>query len=131
MKNRLSTDQAKAASVILERLDRVASDIQANHEKWGMSIEDARLAVNHLDKVADAFEVSVFGADSFHRRQVEVLKTAKVLVQDKDEPYMSSFVVDHGVVQSDADEPYMSAYSDDQSSAVQEGKSTTGRPLAP
>jgi len=34
-------------------------------------------------------------------------------------------------IQTNADEPYMSAYGDDQSSAVNHGKSTIGRPLAP
>jgi hypothetical protein len=33
--------------------------------------------------------------------------------------------------QTDSDEPYMSAYKDDQSSAVNHGQSTSGKPLAP
>lgn len=129
--NRLSNEQRQAADQILGRLDKSAAEIQANYAKWGLSFETARGMVNYLDRVADDFEKSVYGAESLQRRQVMELKKAKVIQQDADEPYMKAFVVDQGVVQQDGDEPYMSAYADDQSSAVQTGKSTTGRPLAP
>lgn len=129
--NRLSAEQKQAADTILGRLDKCAADIQENHKKWGLSLEDARPLVNYLDRIADDFEKRVYGDTSLRNRQIEVLKQAKVIQRDKDEPYMDSFVVDQGVVQQDGDEPYMAAYSDDQSSAVQTGKSTTGKPLAP
>ncbi len=128
---RLSAQEKQAADNILGRLDKCSSEIQANHAKWGLSFESAKALVNHLDRVADDFEKSVYGEQSLQARQFEVLKQAKVIQQDSDEPYMKSFVVDQGVVQQDGDEPYMSAYADDQSSAVQNGKTTTGRPLAP
>jgi len=129
--NRLSADQKKAADELLGRLDKCASEIQKNHEAWGLSFEAAKGLVNHLDRVADDLEKRIYGPESLQKRQVEILKAAKVIQRDADEGYMDAFVVDQGVVQQDADEPYMAAYSDDQSSAVQTGKSTTGRPLAP
>lgn len=129
--NRLSAEQKQAADQILGRIDKCAKEIQANHQAWGLPFESAKALVNHLDKCADDFEKGVYGESSLQSRQVEVLKQAKVIKQDADEPYMQSFVVDQGIVQQDGDEPYMSAYADDQSSAVQTGKSTTGRPLAP
>jgi hypothetical protein len=126
---RLAEEQKKAADNVLGRLDKCAADIIANHAAWGLDQETAKGLVNHLDRVADNLETSVYGERSLRARQVEVLKKAKVFQQDADEPYMKQFQVDQGVVQQDADEPYMSAYSDDQSSAVREGVSTSGRPL--
>lgn len=131
MTKKLSTDQSKAASETLYRLDRLAASIQANHTAWGLPFEAARSIVNHLDRVADEFEQGVFGPESLQRRQAEILKSAKVLQRDSDEGYMDAFQVSHGVVQSDGDEPYMAAYRDDQSAAVQDGKASNGRPLAP
>lgn len=128
---RVSAEQSKKASETLGLLDKAASSIQKNFAAWGLSKAAAKDLVNHLDKVADDLEVGVFGPESIAVRQVEVLKSAKVLQKDSDEAYMSAFEVDQGVIQSESDEPYMDAYADDQSSAVRDGKSTTGRPLAP
>lgn len=129
--NRLSAEQKQAADNILGRLDKCASEIQANHEKWGLSFETAKGLVNHLDKCADDFEKSVYGAESLQRRQIQELKKAKVIQKDSDEGYMQTFNSPMAPHQTDGDEPYMSAYADDQSAAVQNGKSTTGKPLAP
>ena len=87
--------------------------------------------MNKIDEIADTFERAVYGSDSLRRRQVEILKEAKVLQRDADETYMGAFEVDQGVVQQDADEPYMAAYSDDQSSAVGTGTAADGRRLVP
>lgn len=127
--NRLSAEQEKAASGLLFRLDKCAQNIQENHQKWGLSFESAKGLVNHLDRIADEFEKGFFGDQSLQRRQVEVLKQAKVIEKDSDEGYMQTFANPMAPIQTDGDEPYMSAYADDQSSAVQSGKSTTGRPL--
>lgn len=129
MATKLSAEQSKKASEVLGRLDKVAESIQENHAAWGMSFDDAKTLVNHLDKVADDFEASVFGVDSLSKRQAEVLKTAAVLQHDSDESYMSTFGAPMKPHQTDGDEPYMSAYADDQSAAVQNGKATNGRPL--
>jgi hypothetical protein len=131
MSMKLSAEEAAAASEILARVDRIASEIQANHKSWGMAFEAARPLVQSLDKLADDLETRFFGASSLQRRQIEVLKTAKVIQQDSDEPYMKTFNSPMAPLQTDADEPYMSAYGDDQSQAVQVGKSETGRALAP
>lgn len=131
MATKLSAEQKKAADNILGRLDKCAADIQDNHEQWGLSFEAARDLVNHLDRVADTFESKVYGEGSLRQRQVEVLKQAKVIQQDSDEGYMGTFNAPTAPHQTDGDEPYMAAYKDDQSSGVQNGKSTTGRPLAP
>lgn len=128
---RLSAEQSKAASHALGLLDKAAGTIQANHAQWGLDKSAAKALVNHLDKVADQFEMAVFGPESMAVRQVEILKAAKVIQKDQDEGYMQSFQVDQGIVQSESDEPYMQAYADDQSSAVQDGKSTVGKPLCP
>lgn len=131
MTTKLSEDQSKTASEILGRLDRVAKDIQDRHASWGMSFEAAKDLVNHIDRVADQFELATFGEESLVRRAAEVLKTAKVVQREPDEAYMDSFATIHGIEQAEGDEPYMAAYRDDQSSAVQTGVATNGRPLAP
>lgn len=128
-----STDADK----ILARLDRVASTIQEQHEKWGMPFAAAKELVNELDKTADEVEIAAFGQKSFEARQTEVVtassgrKTAEVIQRDSDEKYMDGFKNPMQPIQTAADEPYMKAYGDDQSSAVHHGKTTTGRPLAP
>jgi len=127
---KLSAEQKKLADETLARLDKVAQTIEANHEAWGMPFEMAKTAVNHLDRVADELEVHTYGVGSLKSRQVEVLKTAKVIQRDPDEPYMASFQ-DDSVIQHDADEPYMTAYGDDDSSAVGSGSDAMGRRLAP
>jgi hypothetical protein len=131
MSTKLSAEQVKTANELLGRLDKIAAAIQANHESWGMPMAAAKPLVNDIDKVADELEKLAFGTDSLGRRQVEVLKQAKVIQKDSDEKYMDTFNAPMAPHQTDADEPYMAAYKDDQSQAVQVGKSTTGRPLAP
>ena len=72
------------------------------------------------------------GADSLFKRQIHVLKEAKVVQKDADEGYMDTFNAPMAPIQTDADEnSYMSLFKDDQSQAVETGKSTSGRPLAP
>lgn len=121
----------KAASEVLLRLDRMAGTIQANYAEMGLDQTTAKTLVNDLDRVADLIEVNAFGEESVATRQVEVLKQAKVLQSESDEPYMKTFNAPMAVQQKDADEGYMSAFDDDQSEAVHQGKSETGRPLAP
>lgn len=128
---KLSAEQKKAADETLGRLDKVAKTIEDNFQAWGLDFETAKSLVNHLDKQADTIEAAVYGEESLMKRQVEVLKTAKVIQRENDENYMGSFETDMGVVQQDADEPYMTAYRDDQSSAVGSGADATGRRLAP
>lgn len=115
---------AQDAEAILTRLDKMAGHIQANHEAWGMPFETAKAIVNDLDTMSDSIEKAAFGEESFVRRQAEVLQ------KDSDEPYMAAFENPMKPVQKESDEPYMAAYSDDQSSAVRHGKSTSGKPLA-
>lgn len=129
MTTKLSAEQSKTANAVLNRLDKMASAVQENHKAWGMSVKAARELVNELDKVADDLEKLAYGEDSLERRQIEVLKTAKVFQSDKDEPYMSAFANPMAPVQTEGDEPYMSAYNDDQSSAVRGGKDSAGKPL--
>lgn len=113
------------AELILSRLDKMAQTIQENAQKWGMDFKTAKQLVNDLDKTADEVEVAAFGDASFVRRQAEVIE------KDSDEKYMGAFANPMAPVQVEADEKYMGAFKDDQSSAVNHGKSTTGRPLAP
>lgn len=110
---------------ILFRLDKVAATIQQRYAAWGMPFEMAKELVNGLDKVADEIELQAYGKESFERRQAEVL------LRDKDEDYMDTFNAPQKPLQADSDEAYMRAYVDDQSAAVQQGTSATGRPLAP
>jgi hypothetical protein len=119
------------ADRILARLDKMAGAIQANHEKWGMNFNTAKALVNDLDRTADEIEKVAFGPASFQDRQVEVLKQAHVIEQDKDEGYMGTFNTPMAPLQTDGDEKYMSQFKDDQSQAVSSGKSSVGRPLAP
>ena len=120
------------ASKVLSRLDRIAQVVQDNHEKWGMNFEAARAVVNEIDKVADEVELQAYGPEHMFKRQVHVLRQAKVLQKDSDEGYMDTFNAPTAPIQTDADEnEYMSLFKDDQSQAVETGKSTTGRPLAP
>lgn len=145
---KLSNDQTNE---MLGRLDKVASDIQANAQSWGIPFERARAIVNALDKTADTLEKVAFGSDSLRRRQAEMAfedrglakfardavgsfdyaKAAAVLQRDSDEPYMDTFKNPMAPHETDADEPYMSAYSDDQSSALDEGVSEDGEELTP
>ena len=125
------TFDKKAANSVLARLDHIAAQVQKKYAAWGLNAEVAKAIVNDLDKVADEIETGTFGPGSLAERQVEVLKQAKVLKQDADEKYMSTYNAPMAPIQTDADEKYMSAYKDDQSQAVETGVSTTGRPLAP
>src|ERR1700688_4256521 len=93
------------ANTILSRLDRVAGDIQANYEKWGMEFETAKGLVQDLDRTADEIELATFGKESFARRQAEVIR------REPDEPYMTTFDVNPSPVQIEADEPYMKLYN--------------------
>ena len=131
MPTKLSAEQIKTVNTILAHLDVAAGEIQANHEALGIPFETAKTIVNDLDKTADELEAQTFGKESLERRQVDLCKKAKVIQRDGDEGYMATFENPMKPVQTDADEPYMQAYADDQSSAVETGKSETGRPLAP
>lgn len=131
---------AQDANNILGRLDRIGAVIQANYQSWGMPFEEAKALVNQIDKTADEIELAAFGPGSLQKRQDETVtaavkkaseKKAEVIQKDADEGYMKGFENPMAPVQVESDEPYMRAYSDDQSSAVHHGKSTTGRPLAP
>lgn len=121
----------KEASEILYRLDTMASQIRSKFASMGLSQETAKELVNDLDRVADLVEGGSFGPESLLARQVEVLKSAKVLQHDSDEGYMATYNAPMAPKETDADEKYMSAFKDDQSQAVATGKSESGRPLAP
>lgn len=141
----------KNANETLERLDKLANHVQANHQTWGMPFEAARDLVNAIDKTADEIEVLAFGEQSLQRRQAEVAvsdrqlaaamqseigridfeKAAKVLKRDADEPYMDTFNNRMEPHETDADEPYMQHYNDDQDRSVVDGEDETGRDLAP
>ena len=116
---------AEEASRLLGQLDRYASIIQQKHESMGMDFKAAKELVNKIDKFADELEAASYGEASFAARQ------AKVIQKEPDEAYMAAFENPMAPISTNGDEPYMAAYKDDQSSAVQSGKSTTGRPLAP
>jgi hypothetical protein len=116
---------AQHAEQVLARLDRIAGQIQEKHASWGMPFDVAKEVVNDLDRTADEIEQASFGKESFTRRQAEVLQ------REPDESYMDTFRNPMQPRQTDSDEPYMSAYKDDQSSAVNHGQSTSGKPLAP
>ncbi len=116
---------AQDADLILQGLDKLAEETQANYETAGLTFEAAKAIVNRIDKLADEIEISSFGKESFLARRAEVIQ------KDSDEKYMGTFENPMAPVQLESDEPYMKAYSDDQSSAVIHGKSSVGRPLAP
>lgn len=145
---------ATAAKIMLNRLDRISSDIQTEYKAWGIPEEKAKAIVLALDKTADEIEGSSFGEESFRFRQAEtafgleeacklhnvsltaareyLTRQAQVIQRDPDEGYMNTFSNPQEPIQTDADEGYMRAYgAPDQSSVVQHGKTTTGRPLAP
>jgi hypothetical protein len=121
------------ASKVLSRLDHMAGTIQDKHEAWGMPFVVAKELVNSIDKLADDIEASSMGPESLLKRQVHTLaKEGKVVQKDSDEGYMDTFNAPTAPIQNDADEnAYMSLFKDDQTIAVETGKSTTGRPLAP
>jgi len=119
----------QAANDVLERLERTATYIETNAAKWGIPTKVAQALVLDLDKASDTVEVLAFGEDSLAKRQVAVV--AKVIQKESDEPYMGTFDNPMKPILTNSDEPYMQAYADDQSSAVINGKSSTGVPLAP
>jgi len=128
---------ANEADATLAEIDAHAASIKANFQSWGMPKEAAKKLVNFLDRMADNVEIAAFGEESFRARQLEVVtasrqpRTAEVIQREPDEKYMQTFANPMAPVQVESDEPYMKAYRDDQSSAVNHGKSMTGRPLAP
>lgn len=125
------------ADQFLAGLDRIAATVQAQHQQWGMPFEAAKQLVNAIDKLADEFETTAYGGSSLTMRQAQILdggkpnKTAEVIQRDTDEKYMDTFKNPHQPIQTEADEPYMAAYKSDDSSGVHNGKSETGRKLAP
>lgn len=138
--------KAEVAELALTRMDRIASDIENGYKAWGMPEEIAKQMVQALDKTADDIEKSSFGDASFRFRQAEFLfgeqeavrmfgfrpRKAQVIQRDQDETFMKTFDNPQAPIQTEADEPFMRAYGPpDQSSVVQHGKSTSGRPLAP
>ena len=127
----MSKEATQQIDQILGRLDKLASTVQEEHAKWGMGFEAAKNLVNELDKTADEVEKLAYGETSMLRRQAEILKTAEVVSREADEPYIDTFKNPMQPRITNADEPYMKAYSDDQSSAVRHGESSSGRPLAP
>jgi hypothetical protein len=135
MSNKKIELETAQADRFLARLDRIASVVQANQKKWanGMDFTDAKNLVNAIDKLADDIETATYGTDSLLNRQASEIghsKLAQVLERDSDEGYMDTFKNPQKPIQTAADEPYMKAYGDDQSSAVHNGKSSTGKPLA-
>jgi hypothetical protein len=133
MSNKKVELETAQADQFLARLDRIASVVQANHKQWGMGFTAAKNLVNAVDALADDLESATYGAASLLNRQASEIgqaKLAQVIQRDSDEGYMDTFKNPQAPVQTEADEPYMKAYSDDQSSAVHNGRSTTGRPLA-
>ena len=122
---------AQDANRILSRLDTMASTVMEKYASWGMPFGEAKELTNALDATADEIEILAFGKESFERRRNEVSKTAQVIQRDADEKYMDTFKNPMAPVQIEGDEPYMRAYGDDQSSAVHNGTSETGRKLAP
>ena len=110
---------------LLASMDRMAATLQEKHEAWGMHFEAAKAYVNEIDRCADELERAAYGERSM------IIRQAQVIQKDADEGYMDTFQNPMKPIQTDADEPYMAAYKDDQSSAVENGKSSTGRPLAP
>ena len=132
MSRKVELETARADR-LLAGLDRIASVVQSNHEQWGMDFRAAKNLVNAIDKVADDLETATYGEESLLNRQTQEIgqaKLAKVLQRDSDEKYMSAFDNPMKPHQTEADEKYMQAYKDDQSSAVRNGKSLNGRPLA-
>lgn len=121
--------EKKVANEILTRLDHNAELISANAAKWGIPEKVANAIIRDLDLIADNVEVQAFGRESLATRQKVVL--AKVIQKESDEPYMNAFENPMAPLLTNSDEPYMQAYADDQSSAVRDGKSSTGLPLAP
>ena len=130
--NAMSLKLAKEeANIVLARLDNLAGAIQEKHASWGMPFEVAKSIVNDLDKTADAIQKAAFGEESFVAHQINTLKAAKVIQQDAGEGYMGTYNAPTAPIQTDADEKYMGLFKDDQTTGVNDGKSTTGRPLAP
>lgn len=126
---------SQAADQILARLDRIASTVQKSHEQWGMKFEAAKGLLNEIDRVADELESAAYGSESLAIRQAQIItgseKTAEVIQRDSDEKYMDTFKNPQKPIQTEADEPYMRSYAVDQSSEVNHGKASNGRPLAP
>lgn len=123
------------ATHVLAGIDLLADVIEKDHVALGLEPKQAEELALHLDKTADLLEVACYGADNLAKRKIKLAKdaadkVAKVIQKDSDEPYMDTFNAPQKPHQSDADEPYMAHYRDDQTEAVEKGKSTTGQPLA-
>lgn len=121
---KLSKEQIDTVNSLLLGFDTIARHIEENGNRIGLRAASAASAVKSLDMIADALESELFGPANLAARK------AKVLQKDSDESYVATFDAPMAPHQVDGDEPYMGAFSDDQSAAVQQGKSSTGRPLA-
>lgn len=131
MSSKITTTPEKI-NAVLARLDRMASIVQENHEKWGMKFAAAKDLTNEIDKIADTLELATYGEDSLLNRQASVMKIAEVLESDSDESYMNAFESTTEPHQIDADEAgYMNLFKDDQSSALLHGKTVAGKALLP
>ena len=119
----------ESANDALHKLDSAADLIRVNASKWGIPDKVALSLQVAMDHAADLIEAEAFGAESLANHQNAVV--AKVIQKDSDEPYMNTFANPMAPILTNADEPYMQAYADDQSSAVRDGKSSTGVKLAP
>jgi hypothetical protein len=133
MSKKVELETARADR-LLAGLDRIASVVQSNHKQWGMDFTAAKNLVNAIDKIADDLEMSTYGEKSLLNRQAQEIgqaKLAQVIQKDSDEKYIDTFKNPMSPHQTEADEPYMKQYRDDQSSAVRNGKTLSGRKLAP
>lgn len=95
----------KKANVLslTQRMDKLATMIQENPSKYGLSAREAYQHAYDLDRVSDRLE-RMIGDD----------RDADVIEHENDEEYMETFdeagPVDN---QMDADEPYMDHFRDD------------------
>ncbi len=122
---KLSKEQIAAVDSLLLGFDTIAQFIEQNSNMMGLKTATAKAALKSLDMVADVLESELLGPQNLAKRKAQVLQ------QDADESYMGTFDAPMAPHQVDGDEPYMAAFGDDQSSAVQSGKASNGRPLAP
>lgn len=133
----------RVANEILRRLDHTAELVAVNASRWGIPEKVAQAIQQVQDQAADLIEQEAFGQESFERHQAHAHREqsrslyarygrgrrAQVLQRDEDEAYMDTFENPMNPLMVNADEPYMDAYSDDQSSALRNGKSSIGVPL--
>ncbi len=113
------------ANSVLKFLDKMATAVQKDPARFGLTPNAMKVAVTYIDSASDDFERKAFGEESLDLRQAELSRRvapreAEVQQSESDEPYMGTFSNPQAPVQTESDEPYMGEFNTDTTSEVRD-----------